>query len=302
MDFSALINLQVEMFLLLIAGAVLRKMNILPGQSKDILTDLVLDLILPCNIINSFRREFSLETLTSFLLIIIVALAIQVMCYILSRILYRKEEPSKRKVFQYCTMASNAGFLGNPIAEGVFGAEGLALASIYLIPQRVVMWSAGLACFTETGSKKDVFKKVATHPCIVAVYIGMVLMVGQVPLPEVLGKTIQEVGACTMPLSMILIGTIFADVPLKGMVTLPVIRFTLIRLGLIPLLSLIGCRIFGVDPLVTAVSVLLAGMPAASTTAILANKYGGDVEFATKCVVFSTLMTLFTVPLWCMVL
>lgn len=302
MEMTSLVNLQVEMFLLLAAGAFLRKWNILPPAAKNMLTDLVLYLVLPCNIINSFRREFSLEILASFLTITVIAVLIQAGCYILSKVLYNREEIGKKKVFQYCTMVSNAGFLGNPIAEGVYGLEGLSLASVYLIPQRIVMWSAGLACFTDSNSKKEVFRKVMTHPCIVAVYIGLVLMIGQFALPDALGNTIKDIGSCTMPLSMLLIGTIFADNSMEGIISFPVLRFTLVRLGLIPALTLLGCRLCGVDPLITGVSVLLAGMPAGSTTAILANKYGGDVAFATKCIVFSTLMTLITVPLWCLVL
>ncbi len=302
MDISGLLNLQGEMFLLLAAGAVMRKKGILPASAKDILTDLVLYLVLPCNIIHSFRIDFDWKVLKSVLAVMAVAVMIQVLCMVLSCMLYNKEEPGRKKVFQYATLVSNAGFMGNPIAEGVFGAQGLMYASIYLIPQRIVMWSAGIACFTESSSVKEVVKKVATHPCIVSVYIGMVLMIGQVPLPEFLGMTIKAVGACTTPLSMLLIGTIFADLKLAGMVSIPVLRYTLIRLAVIPGISWLGCRLCGVDPLVTGVSVLLAAMPAGSTTAILANKYQGDVEFATKCVVFTTLMTLVTVPLWCLVL
>lgn len=302
MEISGLLNLQGEIFLLLAAGAVLRKKEILPASAKDILTDLVLYLVLPCNIIHSFRMEFNPEILKNVLVVVIVAVLIQVLCMILSRILYNKEETGRKKVFQYATLVSNAGFMGNPIAEGVFGAQGLMYASVYLVPQRIVMWSAGIACFTENSSPGEVAKKVATHPCIVAVYIGLVLMIGQFPLPEFLGMTIKAVGTCTTPLSMLLIGTIFADMRPEGMISLPVIRFTLIRLVVIPGIAWLGCRLCGVDRVITGVSVLLAGMPAGSTAAILANKYQGDVEFATKCVVFSTMMTLVTVPLWCLVL
>ena len=302
MEISGLLNLQGEMFLLLVAGAVMRKKGILPPAAKDILTDLILCLVLPCNIIHSFRMELDLNVLKSVLVLIVVAVMIQVLCMVLSRILYNKEAAGRKKVFQYATLVSNAGFMGNPIAEGVFGAQGLMYASIYLVPQRIVMWTAGIACFTESGSPKEVVRKVATHPCIVSVYIGLVLMTGQLPLPEFLGMTIKSVGGCTTALSMLLIGTIFADLDLSGMISMPVLRFTLIRLALIPGIAYVGCRLCGVDRLVTGVSVLLAGMPAGSTTAILANKYQGDVEFATKCVVFSTLMTLVTVPVWCLVL
>lgn len=302
MEISELLNLQGEMFLLLAAGAVLRRKNILPSKAKDMLTDLILSLVLPCNIIQSFRMELDLGGLGNVLVLIVVAVMIQVLCMILSRILYNREEPGKKKVFQYATLVSNAGFMGNPIAEGVFGAQGLMYASIYLVPQRVVMWTAGIACFTESDSPQEVIKKVATHPCIVSVYIGLALMIGRFPLPDFLGMTIRSVGGCTTALSMLLIGTIFADLDLRGMVSVPVLRFTLVRLAVIPGIAYLGCRLCGVDRLVTGVSVLLAGMPAGSTTAILANKYQGDVEFATKCVVFSTLMTLVTVPLWCLVL
>ena len=39
-----------------------------------------------------------------------------------------------------------------------------------------------------------------------------------------------------------------------------------------------------------------------ATTAILAAKYGGDEVFATKCVVFTTLLSMVSAPVWCMVL
>ncbi|MCI9559479.1 MAG: AEC family transporter [Lachnospiraceae bacterium] len=302
MELSSLLNLQGELFLLLVVGAVLRKKKILPETAKDILTDLILYLVLPCNIIHSFRIEFNMEILKSAFVILMVSVLIQFLCMGLSRTLYNKEESGRKKVFQYATLVSNAGFMGNPIAEGVFGAQGLMYASIYLVPLRIVMWSAGIACFTESNSTREVIKKVVTHPCIVAVYIGLVLMIGQLPLPEFLGMTIQTVGACTTPLSMILIGTIFADMELAGMISKPVLRYTFVRLAVIPGIAFVGCRLFGIDRLITGVSVLLAAMPAGSTTAILANKYQGDVVFATKCVVFSTLMTLVTVPLWCLVL
>ena len=64
----------------------------------------------------------------------------------------------------------------------------------------------------------------------------------------------------------------------------------------------IGCRLFALDALVTGVSVVLAAMPAASVTAIMAAKYGADAEFATRCVVFSTLISMATIPLWCIFL
>ena len=50
-------------------------------------------------------------------------------------------------------------------------------ASVAMIPQRIVIWSAGISCFTKAESPMKVFKRVALHPCIIAVYIGLIYMV-----------------------------------------------------------------------------------------------------------------------------
>lgn len=302
MALNSLITLQGTLFLLAAIGVIFRKKDIITEPGKAVLTDLVLDLVLPCNIINSFRMEFNLTILMKFLIILLISVLIQVGCLILSLTMYRKQLRPREKVLQYATVCSNAGFMGNPIAEGVFGATGLMYASVYLIPQRIVMWTAGISCFTESPDRKSVIKKVATHPCIVAVYIGLALLIFQIPLPGFLGNTIKSVGGCTTALSMILIGTILADVDVKTIVSKTVLFYSAIRLILIPVLVLAGCRLFHVEALLTGISVLLAGMPAGSTTAILAAKYEGDYIFATKCVVVSTLLSLFTIPVWCLVL
>ena len=302
MDYSRLLNLQGMLFLLVAAGVVLRKKGILPEGAKAILTDLVIYLILPCNIINSFFIEFNLEILKGFAVILTIASLIQFGCLMFAKVFYNREPESRKKVLQYGTVCSNAGFMGNPIAEGVYGAEGLMYASIFLIPQRIVMWSAGVSYFTESPDRKTVVKKVLTHPCIIAVYIGLVLMITRLPLPAFLQNTIKSVGGCTTTVSMVLIGAILAEVEPGSILDWGIVKYAAIRLFLLPLLVYVSCRAFHVKPLLAGVSVLLTGMPAGSTTAILASKYDGDYIFATKCVVVTTLLSLVTIPLWCMVL
>ena len=40
-----------------------------------------------------------------------------------------------------------SGFLGNPIAEGIYNEVGVLYISIFLIPMRIVMWSVGTTYF-----------------------------------------------------------------------------------------------------------------------------------------------------------
>lgn len=332
MGTTELISLQLRMFLVMLIGLFFRKKNVISAEGKKNLTDLVLYLILPCNIVKSFMIEFDGEVLKSFGLVLLVSVLIQVACAVMAKLLYNRMLPGHKKVLQYGTVASNAGFLGNPVAEGVFGSMGLAMASIYLIPQRIVMWSAGVSYFTaedsqnmeadsgtqESGRKdgtaiatardgarqrrRTVMKRVVTHPCIIAVAVGLVFMFLQVELPAFLDAALKDLSNCNTAISMLVIGTILADVKPREMFDKSILLFSGLRLILIPLLTYAGCLVFGVDGLVTGVSVLLAAMPAASTTAILAAKYDGDAVYAGKCVVTTTVLSLFTTPIWSMIL
>ena len=79
-----------------------------------------------------------------------------------------------------------------------------------------------------------------------------------------------------------------------------VLRYCVVRLVLMPGLTLLACRLAGVDGLVTSVAVVLSGTPAPTTVSALATKYGVGEQLAAKCVVASTLLSLATIPLWCL--
>lgn len=301
MDIHRLMTLQGMLFLLTGIGILIRKCRLLPDQAQGILTDLILYVILPCNIALSFKIDLNQELLQNLAAGFFIAWAVQGVAWVLSRVLYPKRPEGRKHVLQYATVCSNGGFMGNPIAESVFGATGLMYASVFLIPQRIVMWSAGITLFTQAPDKKTLVKKVLTHPCIIAVFVGLFLMVFQPVLPEFIERTASSLGSCTTPLSMLMVGLILADVEdVRSMFSWEIIRYTIIRLLILPGIVFIGCRIFSMDATVSGVAVLMTAMPAACMTTILANKYHGDSMFASKCVVFSTAMTLVTLPMWCM--
>ncbi len=299
---QTMVNLQLNMFLMMVVGFILRKSNIIGAEGKKNITDLVIDVVLPANIIKAFMVEFNKELLVRFALIFIISLLVQIVATTMASHCYNKMPDSRKKIFQYGTVCSNAGLMGNVVAEQVFGTMGLAYASIFLVPQRIVMWSAGVSYFTEGANKKEVLKKLMTHPCIIAVFTGLVLMFTQAPLPTFLEDSITAISnSCTF-LSMMLIGMILVGADLKTLFEKSIFIYSGLRLIVLPLAVFIGCRIFAIDSLVTGVCTLLVAMPAGATTAILAAKYNGDEIFASKCVVFSTILSLVTTPIWSVIL
>lgn len=301
-SFTELLNLEGLMFLCAVCGIIMKRRKILPDNAREVLTDLVMNLILPASIIHSFEVEFNMSVLRKFAIILIIAAAAQVISMVCANLFWNRQPENLKAVFQYGTQVSNAGFLGLPVTEGVLGAEGLMYASVFLIPQRIVMWTAGIAYFTRSTDWKGTFKKLAKNPCIVAVYIGFFLMLTQFKLPVMVESTLVKLAACTTPLTSILIGIMVADVDYRDLVSPMMFVLVFVRQLLLPAVVFFGCVLLHIDPLLTGVSVLLVGMPIGSTSPILAAKYGGDYVFAGKCVILSTVLSLFTIPLWCFIM
>ena len=61
--------------------------------------------------------------------------------------------------------------------------------------------------------------------------------------------------------------------------------------------ALLILNIIQVEPMLAGVSLILTGMPAGSTSALLAAKYGADEDYASRCIVTTTILSLVTIPL-----
>lgn len=301
-SFETMATLQMQLFLFILAGFVLAKAGAISPAGRKSLSDLLIDFILPCNIVCSFQIDLSGDLLAACAVMLAVSLGVQAFYLLVSRFLYPGAGPSRLACLRYGTLCSNAGFLGIPIIGGVYGAMGTLLASVMLIPQRVVMWSAGLSLFTHTDGR-SVLRKLATHPCIVAVYIGFALMLaGNPALPAPVQTALSGASGCTTCISMLTIGSILAGATHIDLRDRMMWWYTLVRLVLIPLAVYAVLRALPIDPVVRGVMVLASGMPAGSTTAILAARYDGDAPFASCLVFTSTLLSLITLPLLCLLL
>lgn len=300
MELLELFNIQGTLFLMILVGALIKKLGIMDEAGQRCLTDLCINVVIPCNILKSFFINLDSSILMACGLVVIVALLIQFVSVFLNRFLYQNYPADQRKVLQYCTLVSNGGFLGNGVAEGVYGTLGLLYASIYLIPMRIVMWAAGTSYFVAGGTdRKKVMRNIITHPCLVAVYIGMVIMVLHIPLPDLITSTVTSIGNCNTALTMFIIGTILVDVPLLTIVNRTTLWISALRLIVLPAIAWGISFLMGVEPVATGVAVIMTGMPAGATAAIFAARYGSDAVFATKCVVLSTLLSMLTIPVWC---
>ncbi len=293
-----MLNLQFMLFILMAVGILIKKSGIITSESRKHFSKLLINVILPCNIVNSFMGGINTtpEFVKNCILAVILSAVIQIFVTCFNKLIFIKAKKERKNVMSYGMICSNSSFIGLPVAEELYGSLGVLYTSIFQIPIRFTMWTAGLALFTNVD-RKSAFKKLAKHPCIIAIFVGFAVMLVPFSLPEVITDTMASVSKCTTPLSMFVIGAILADADIRTMFSLDVLYFTFWRLLGFPLLIWLVLLPFHLDSLLVSICIIMSGMPAGSTTSILADQYGGDAMFASQMTFVSTLFSIITIPL-----
>ena len=103
--------------------------------------------------------------------------------------------------------------------------------------------------------------------------------------------------AC-LPVAMLILGATIASMPIRELFDdWRVYLFTLFRLGVIPLAVMVLLRALNIStPEITGIMIVLAAMPVATNTTMLAIEYGGNLRLASKGIFFSTILSVITIP------
>lgn len=113
-----IISLQLEIFIIIIIiGYIFARKGIITKEVRKKLTDIVIDLILPCAIIKSFMMKLTPEIIRDTVIIFIVSFVIQLSYSVFNRIFYNRFDDSKAIILKYATIVSNTGFMGLSIVE-----------------------------------------------------------------------------------------------------------------------------------------------------------------------------------------
>lgn len=295
--FERMLNTQALMFIYVLVGVVMAKTKILKHEARSSFINLLLDITLPCMILNSFNVEADLEQLKAAGEILIISSGCFLIAWGTGKIFWRNASKSRKPVLEFATMFSNAGNAGMPIVYSVFGVEGVLYASFYLLPARILIWTLGLSLFVDGTNFKDKLKILLKTPSLDVVFIGLVLMFSPFKLPGAVSTAVKNIGDMTGPLSMMIIGAALGESNLREALDFDAFKLTFVRLAVQPLIYLFLLRALGVKEILWQVTVVLTAMPAAANTEIIAEMYGKDYTFAARCVVVSTVVSLVSVPI-----
>ncbi len=289
---ETIVTLQITILTYMGLGIFLQKSGMMRESDQVFLSELVLNFLLPISVFVSFVENITRSVLAGLLTVLVIAAVLEIALAAVTRFHFQKNLNDRQwAVARYSYLVSNGGLIGTPVIEGLFGSVGVMVCNVFLIPTRIMAYVAGESIFNPAIHKsgKQILRTIATNRIILAMVAAVVLNFTGLSLPAPIFTALKTTGKALSPFSLMVVGSMLAHKMVWSRSDLKkVAEISLLRLLVIPLLTLVCCLLLRIDAQTTAISTLLLGMPAGSTSAIFAKKYNGDSMFASMVVFVTT--------------
>lgn len=290
------------MFLLIAVGYICDKVGLVTRRGIKQMTDIVLLIVAPAVIIQSYNQEFDANLAKNLGISFIYATVAHIVMIILSKFLFSKKDPVKYGIDRICSIYTNSGFMGIPLMTSVLGPEGVFYGSAFLALFNLTLWTQGIAAIK--GKQKEkvhpiaIIKQMFLNPGVIGILIGFLIFFTPISLPDAVGQAIGHIANLNTPLAMIVIGTYIARSNIfQALKEVRIYYTSFIRLIFFPLIMIPMYLLLPSDSLVYLSNFIALACPTAAATSMLAAKYGGDAIYASKIIAISTILSIVTIPL-----
>lgn len=291
--FEVLLKQLALMLLYMIPGYVLYKKKLLTDGGVKDLGRLLLYVILPAAVINSYNMDFTAEKAVGLGISFVLAVLVVLVAVLLSKLCF-----PKMPIEHFGAAFSNAGFMGIPLVKAVLGDEAVYYAAAFVAIVNILQWTYGV--FAMTGRKEEISpKKVLTNPILISFFIGLIVFFLPMRLPSLVTGFLSSLASMTAPVAMTMTGVYLAQMKLKDIFTDKLSYTTsLVRLALIPLATVVLLWLMPFGSFACKATLLIvAAAPIGTNVAVYAQLWNMDSARATREVVMSTLLSILTMPL-----
>ncbi len=281
------------MFCLMAIGYLGYRKKWISDQGTMDIGKLLLNVALPMIVISNFWVEKTDEKVHDLLFSLILTLICMFISMIVSRVFFHKTD----RIGEFSATFSNAGFIGIPIVQALYGNKAVFYISMMIAMINVFQWTYGVFTITDDKSAMDI-GKVLRNPTVLAVIAGLILFFLEIPMPSILDSVFDTIGGINTPLAMFSSGVYLARTDLlsilkKGRVYL----VCAVRLLVIPLVTILLMKVFPWGSTEMKMSILCAAAcPVGVSVSIFAQQYGKDYTKGVEYVSASTLLCIITIP------
>jgi len=297
------INTIIPIFVVIVLGILLRRMDFLPTAILGPLNKLVFYLAIPAMIFRkiaraSFQDHFQPLILTGTLVPVIIVFGLAFWAVNLRRI-----GSKVSGTFVQSSFHGNLGYIGLAVCFYFLGDQGLTRASIlagFLMLLQNLLSVIILQTPSNSKSFQQIFfmiKKVLLNPIIISAGAGILISLFRLPLPVILTRSLDIVSGMALPLALLVIGASLSFSLIREHFSLAIWTGGL-KLVLLPLIGLLIFIFLEVEPTAFAPGLILLAAPTATVTYVMAGEMEGSPDLASATVALNTILSALTYLLW----
>lgn len=293
-------------FLIILAGFLIRRAGVLSAEADTSLMRISVNLLYPCLIVCTIVGNDALNQSVNVWLPPLAGFLTVATGFALSWLGARilgVPRGRETRTFTYVTGLYNYGYTAIPVVGSLFGAKALGVLFTHNLGVEVAFW-LGASFILSTHPDRAGWRRAINAP-VLAILGSLILNFLHVKehAPLWIFGAIQMLGASAIPLALLLTGAIMTDFLAESRLnsrseTLTVVGACALRLGLLPLVFLALARWLPCSVELRQVLVVQSAMPAAMFPVVLCKHYGGNVGLAVQIVLATTVLSLLTMPYW----
>ncbi|OYW77443.1 MAG: hypothetical protein B7Z37_04180 [Verrucomicrobia bacterium 12-59-8] len=301
LDYLSILSVAVPVYLTMAAGALARRTGLLKPEADTSLMKLSVMMLTPALIIERVVGNPAVMRLPPVLVaaglgygLIVFGIALT---YFVAPVIGLKKGEGRRTFSVACGL-QNYGFVAIPIVTALFPDKGtLGVLFTFTLGVELACWTAGVGLLT--GLDKAPWRLALNAPVLTILISLLLNFTGlHAHVPQVAHNTFTMLGACAVPLAVLLIGASIADLWGQGAMQWKVaIVSPILRLGIIPVAFLLAAYHLPISLELKRVIVVQAAMPSAVFNIMIARLYGGHATTAVQVVIATTVVSCISTPL-----
>lgn len=294
-------------FLVMGLGMVFRWRQWLTQQAEESFLKLILNLFYPALVLKFVLGNEALQSAENVIAPPLVGFGTVLLGYglawLLAPLLGVSGENS-RSTFTFNCGMYNYGYIPIPLSMALYGTGTTGVLLVYNVGVEAAFWIVGVF-IVSSGQTGSAWKKIFNPPILA---LAFALLLNTLGFAEwgghaytILRGIVDPVGACAIPMGLIISGAILFDLLRDGDWSrnwqTPMAAL-FIRLLLLPICFLLLAVILPLSTELKQVILIQAAMPAAMLPIVISKMYGGNTRVAVQVVAATSAMSILTIPLW----
>lgn len=231
-----------------------------------------------------------------YLSIFVLGLCLILVLFVYFLSFYHKYPNQDRCAMILSSAFMNNGNYGTPVVLLVFGTAGLDTAVVLMVLQQLIMSTIGMYYAAKGGSEVGGFKMVMARvirmPVAYGALLGAILQLMRISIPKEVMTGVELVGNAAIPTIMIILGMQLALISFKHIEYRKISYSLLLKLMVSPVIALGFTFILPMDDMTKQIMILVAAMPTAANTTLMAVQFNTRPEIVSSATFISTMLSI----------